>query len=78
MQKIGKEIQYTANGNSANNDDAVDYTDSEMGGLCETLYESSAHCNKKYATFNREDLSERDWKLMQLSCSYIDSIVLGN
>lgn len=49
-----------------------------MGELCATLYTSSAHCHTNYADFTRGTLSEREWKEMQLSCSYIDSVVLGN
>ncbi len=69
---------FATNDGNATADDEVDYTENEMSVLCEILYDSSARCHKKFATFSRDGLSKRDWKQMQLSCSYIDSVVLGN
>lgn len=66
---------YTANGGSSNTQAAAT---GEMGELCTTLYESSAHCHKKFANFERDNISERAWKQMQLSCNFIDSVILGN
>ena len=49
-----------------------------MSELCEMVYETSAHCNKNFKSFRKGQLSARQWKEMQLSCSFIDSIEMGN
>ncbi|KAL3816101.1 hypothetical protein ACHAXA_004526 [Cyclostephanos tholiformis] len=69
------ELTAYANGDSTY---IADTGDGEMGTLCTTLYESSAHCHKNFANFDRDNISERAWRQMQLSCSYIDSVILGN
>ena len=56
----------------------VDYSDNEMSDLCGAVYETSAHCHKNFKSFKKGQLSKRQWEEMQLSCSFIDSIIMGN
>ena len=46
----------------------------EMSGICTAVYESSAHCHKNFANFQRGSMTAVEWKQMQLSCDFIDSI----
>jgi len=67
-------------------DDDFSYEDNDDGNgggggmseLCQQLYKSSAHCERNYQTFNKKYLTDAQWKNVQLSCSYMDSIVMGN
>lgn len=54
------------------------YGDNEMSELCEMVYESSAHCPKNMADISSSTWSKSQMKEMQLSCSYIDSVLMGN
>lgn len=49
-----------------------------MGELCGRMYENSARCHQNYKSFRKGLLSAEQWNVMQLSCSYIDSIESGN
>ena len=76
LNKINK------NNDDANQDDdeeqEVNYGDNDMGQLCSKVYETSAHCHRNYRSFRKGQLTERQWDEMKLSCSFIDSIVMGN
>ena len=45
-----------------------------MSDLCASVVSSSAHCNKHYQNFQRNNLSKEEWAEMKLSCGYIDTI----
>ncbi len=71
-------LQNNDDGNEEEEQEEVDYSDNNMGQLCEKVYETSAHCHKNYRSFRKGQLSARQWEEMKLSCSFIDSIVMGN
>ena len=65
--------------NTDDDDNAeTEYGDDEMSELCAMVYESSAHCHKNYADVSTSSLTKSQMKEMQLSCSFIDSVIMGN
>lgn len=62
----------------ANDDQDAEADNGEMSEICETVYESSARCDKNYRSFRQGRLGQEQWKEMQLSCAFIDSVVMGN
>jgi len=59
-------------------DDGDDGNGGAMSVLCQQLYESSAHCERHYKTYNKKYHTYAQKQNEQLSCSYMDSIVMGN
>jgi len=59
-------------------DDAV-FDDTEITDLCENLYKQSARCDRHFRNYaTKTKMSQYyDKELMQLSCDFIDSVVMG-
>lgn len=66
----GQQQAYGSERRLENNDDNSDDTTD----LCAVVYDTSAHCDKNFELFSRGNLNDTEWKEMQLSCSFIDSI----
>jgi len=60
------------------NNNYNNYNNGGMTGLCQQLYDDSAHCERNYKTFDKSHLTDEQWENMQLSCDYIESVVMGN
>jgi len=58
-------------------DDQLNYN-SGMSNLCQQLYETSAHCHRRYSSFSKKNLSKLQYQEEQLNCDFIDSVVVGN
>jgi len=66
---------------NADDDDDGNYDDSEINELCENVYEVSARCDKHYRSYsNRSRQSQYAEAVAQedLTCDFIDSVVMGN
>ena len=60
--------------NNGNSDD-----DEEVNELCENLYKVSARCDQHYRSWSsKTKQSKEELAKMQLSCDFIDSVVMGN
>ncbi|KAL9181258.1 hypothetical protein ACHAXT_010063 [Thalassiosira profunda] len=76
---VYEQLQYGGDDDANNGDEEeADADEGEISELCQAVYESSARCDRHFRSFSRGDLSQEQWKEMQLSCAFIESIDIGN
>ncbi|KAL7543857.1 hypothetical protein ACHAXR_013227 [Thalassiosira sp. AJA248-18] len=68
-------------GNQDDDGDNYNYDDDEINELCENLYKVSARCDKHYRSYsNKSKMAKYAEAVAQedLTCDFIDSVVMGN